>query len=146
MLRPQQNYVYVLSHYLNSLVRRIVLVLCLNTLLLAVGTTYCIFVFLLYLYVHTSSIIWVSQFVKEVRRSEGRRRQKRWKKPFQPSMLHQTAHMSPLTQIAPSDCRIHVAFKVSKVDSASAPGLRARCARDRLPPRQPPCAPPPRGR
>ena len=43
-------------------------------------------------------------------------------------MLHQTAHMSRLTQIAPSDCRIHVAFKVSKVDSASAPvcGLDAR--------------------
>ena len=35
-------------------------------------------------------------------------------------MLHQTAHMSR---------RIHVAFKVSKVDSASAPGLRARRAR-----------------
>ena len=41
-------------------------------------------------------------------------------------MLHQTAHMSRLTQIAPSDCRIHVAFKVLKVDSAYAPGLRAR--------------------
>jgi len=60
-------------------------------------------------------------------------------------MLHQMAHMSRLTQIAPSDYRIHVAFKVSKVDSASAPGLRARRTRDRLPPRQPPCVPPPRG-
>ena len=61
-------------------------------------------------------------------------------------MSHQTAHMSRLTQIAPSDCRIHVAFKVSKVDSASAPGLQAQRARDRLPSRQTPCAPPPRGR
>ena len=44
-------------------------------------------------------------------------------------MLHQMAHKSRLAQIAPSDCRIHVALKVSKVDSASAPGLRARRAR-----------------
>ena len=49
VLRPQQNYVYVLSHYLNSLVRRVVLVLCLTTVLLAVGTTARIFIFLLYL-------------------------------------------------------------------------------------------------
>ena len=49
MLRPQQNYVYVLSRYLNSLVRIVVLVLCLTTVLLAVGTTARIFVFLLYL-------------------------------------------------------------------------------------------------
>ena len=41
--------VYVLSHYLNSLVRIVVLVLCLTTVLLAIGTTACIFVFLLYL-------------------------------------------------------------------------------------------------
>ena len=38
MLRPQQNYVYVLSRYLNSLVRTVVLVLCLTTVLLAVGS------------------------------------------------------------------------------------------------------------
>ena len=49
VLRPQQNYVYVLSRYLNSLVRTVVLVLCLTTVLLAVGTTARIFVFLLYL-------------------------------------------------------------------------------------------------
>ena len=54
MLSPQQNYVYVLSRYvlsryLNSLVRTVVLVLCLTTVLLAVGTTARIFVFLLYL-------------------------------------------------------------------------------------------------
>ena len=49
MLRPQQNYVYVLSHYLNSLVRTVVLVLCLTTVLLVVGTTARTFMFLLYL-------------------------------------------------------------------------------------------------
>jgi len=50
VLRPQQNYyVYVLSRYLNSLVYTVVLVLCLTTILLAVGTTARIFVFLLYL-------------------------------------------------------------------------------------------------
>ena len=49
MLRPQQNYVYVLSRYLNSKVHTVVLVLCLTIVLLAVGTTSHIFVFLLYL-------------------------------------------------------------------------------------------------
>ena len=49
MLRPQQNYVYDLSRYLKALVRIVVLVLCLTTVLLAVGTTARIFVFLLYL-------------------------------------------------------------------------------------------------
>ena len=57
VLRPQQNYVYVLSRYLNSLVRIVVLVLCLTTVLLVVGTTTCFFAFLLYL-IRTSSIIW----------------------------------------------------------------------------------------
>jgi len=95
---------YVLSRYLNSLVHTVVLVLCLTTVLLVVGTTARIFVFLLYLilplshnirtfltlhqckkcsyimgqreYVRTSSIIWVSLFVKEVRWSKGRRWQR----------------------------------------------------------------------
>ena len=49
VLTPQQNYVYVLSRYLNSLVRTVLLVLCLTTVLLVVGTTARIFVFLLYL-------------------------------------------------------------------------------------------------
>ena len=49
MLRPQENYVYVLSCYLISLVRTVVLILCLSTVLLAVGTTARIFMFLLYL-------------------------------------------------------------------------------------------------
>ena len=47
VLSPQQNYVYVLSCYLNS--RTIVLVLCLTTILLPIGTTSHIFVFLLYI-------------------------------------------------------------------------------------------------
>ena len=72
VLSPQQNYVYVLSHYLNSLVRTVLLV-CLTTVLLAIGTTARIIAFLLYL-IHTSSIIWVSRFVKELRWSEGRKR------------------------------------------------------------------------
>jgi len=75
MLSPQQNYVYVLSRYFNSLVRTVVLV-CLTIVLLVVGTTARIFVFLLYLILCTSSIIWVNQFVKEVRWSEGRRWQR----------------------------------------------------------------------
>ena len=75
MLRPQQNYVYVLSRYLNSLVCTVVLV-CLTIVLLVVGTTTCIFAFLLYL-MHTTpsfSVYNLGQSVCE--RSSTERRKK----------------------------------------------------------------------